>query len=210
MAFATLLACAPAISPCLSAATCPAREECLAHRCVPLGADPVPAGSQRRLVEASSVAVVGPTLSGALPPTVTFGGPPAHDEQLLVSFPDTWSSLDVSAAFLLLEPAAEADPTATDVPVHVALAGGRWSPGAARQAPPEHSPSTRGLARTRPPSVLRVDVTSLVRALGEHPGLDHGFLLRGAKGARTGATYLTGSAGGTPRLDVYGRARSRR
>lgn len=152
------------------------------------------------------MAVVGPNLSGALPPTVTFGGPTAHDEQLLVRFPQAWSPLQVDAAFLLLEPAMDAAPTSADVAVEVALAGAEWDPGAVRRAPPRRAPSSRGWARTRPPSVLRVDVTELVRALAEQPKSDRGMIVRAEGEALRGATYLTGSSGGAPRLDVYGHA----
>lgn len=179
--------------------------ECLADRCVPLGTDPVPAHTARRVLEAGGVAVVRSNRTGAgLPPTVTFGGPEPTREQLLVRFARSWTELDVRAAFLVLAPALDADPSGPDVQLEVALAAEPWAPGTLGKAPPQQSPSSAGLGRTRPPALLRIDVTAQLRALARHPENDHGLLLRASAPSARGATYLTGGAGGVPRLDVYG------
>jgi hypothetical protein len=166
-------------------------------------------GSERTLVEASRVLVVTPAAGGALPPTVTFGGATSNDRALVLAFPRLWASRDVDVAFLLLEPAIDADPTVGDVVLRVALAAGPWVAGAAPRGPAERAPASIGLGRTRPPSLLRVDVTAQLQQLRDQPESDHGFVLSAENVVGHGATYLTGARGGTPRLDVYSRARRR-
>jgi hypothetical protein len=184
----------------------------LAHRCVASGAEPVPAGTRRLVLEAAGVAVVRTRaeqgrsdLDGApaLPPSVTFGGPEPSNEQLLLRFPRSWAALHIEAAFLLLAPAASADPTGADVQVQVALVAAPWASGMLDQAPPARSPKSSGLARTRPPSVLRLDVTAQMKALQADGGSDQGLLVRAESSSSRGATYLTGTDGELPRLDVY-------
>lgn len=187
--------------------------ECLAHRCVALGLDPVAPGTTRLVLDAAAIGVVRAQVPGkgagtGLPPTVTFGGQEPSDEQLLVRFPRSWAARDLEAAFLLLEPASSAEPTGADVQLQVALAGAPWAPGALEQAPPARAPKSAGLARTRPPSLLRIDVTAQLKALQGLESADQGLLVRAdgvAAGAlpNHGATYSTGIDGELPRLDVY-------
>jgi hypothetical protein len=215
---ALLAGCTGTPLPCRSPEHCPAESECLAHRCVALGLDPVAPGTRRMVVDAAQIAVVRPAVAGksgagtGLPPTVTLGGPEPSDEQLLVRFPRSWAARDVDAAFLLLEPASSADPTGADVQLQVALAGGAWTPGTLNEAPPQRAPKSAGLARTRPPSLLRLDVTAQLKALQGLEGDDQGLLVRsdGVAGGSLpsslpnhGATYSTGTDGELPRLDVY-------
>lgn len=164
----------------------------------------MPLGAARVVVEPARSAVVRDGgLGRDLPPTVTFGGPAPLNQQLLLWFPEAWASLDVEAAFLLLQPAMAAEPSGSDVSVSVSLVAAPWSAGVIGKAPARKSPESLGLARTRPPAPLRIDVTEQVRALGAQPG--HGLLLRGEGEVSRGATYLTGADGLAPRLDVYGR-----
>lgn len=202
--------------PCASPSHCSTGNECLAHRCVPVGSDPVAAGSQRLVLDAEQVAVVqeeGRATGSGLPSTVTFGGPSATNQELLLRFPRGWTALEIDSAFLLLEPVPDADPSAADVPVRVALAAAAWPPGSAAHAPGERGPHSSGLARTRPPSVLVVDVTAQLQALQTQargrtqrsgPGSDHGFVVRAERASQRGASYQTGAEGVLPRLDVYG------
>jgi hypothetical protein len=176
---------------------------------MPVGADPVPPGSLRVVVEPIGAAVVRPDQAEKdLPPTVTFGGRGSQSEQLMLRFPSTWSRLEVDAAFLLLHPAVEADPTGRDVQVTVTLAGASWLSGTLRRAPPDRAPASVGLARTRPPTLLRIDVTAQLRAFQKHVASDYGFIIRAAHEAERGATYLTGADGEAPQLEVYGRPRT--
>ena len=183
-----------------------------------LGLDPVAPDTTRMVLDAAEIAVVRAQVPGkssagtGLPPTITFGGPAPSDEQLLVRFPRSWAAGDVDAAFLLLEPATSADPTGADVQLQVALAGTAWSAGTLDHAPPARAPKSAGLARTRPPSPLRLDVTAQLKALQGLERADHGLLVRsdGLAGGSLphslpdhGATYSTGTDGELPRLDVY-------
>jgi hypothetical protein len=172
----------------------------------------VPAGTRRLVLDAAGVAVVRARAeqgrsqldhAPALPPSVTFGGPEPSNEQLLLRFPRSWAALQIEAAFLLLAPAASADPTGADVQVQVALVAAPWASGMLDQAPPARSPKSSGLARTRPPSVLRLDVTAQMKALQADSGSDQGLLVRAESSSTRGATYLTGTDGELPRLDVY-------
>jgi hypothetical protein len=189
---------------------CPSDRECLAHRCLPQGAEPIPPVSTRVVVGPTRSAVVrGEGVGRDLPATVTFGGPGPLNEQLLLRFPEAWADLEVEAAFLELHPASEAEPSGSDVPVRVYLAAAAWSGGVVGQAPAHRAPESLGLARTGPPTPLRIDVTALIRAPGNQGA--HGLLLRSADTRARGATYLTGADGLGPRLDVYGRpSRGRR
>lgn len=205
----TIGGCAAAPRPCRSPSACPTGSECLANRCLPLGAEPVAPDSRRVVLDPVALAVVrsGARRQGALPPTVTFGGPASQDEQLLVAFPDAWGSAEIDTAFLLLEPALDAEPSAGDVEIDVAVAAGDWRSGIAGELPASHGPKASGVGRTRPPAVLRIDVTSLVREMVRQPRSAHGFLLRAAQAGARGAVYSTGIDGTAPRLDVYFRTR---
>jgi hypothetical protein len=197
--------CVRSPQPCRSPEHCSESSECLAHRCVPLGAEPVTPGTRRLVVEAAAVAVArrGAASAAALPATVTLGGPGAGAEQLLVRFPRSWAALEVENAFLLLSPAQSADPTGADVQVEVALASEPWAPGTLEGPRPVQGPRSLGLARTRPPALLRIDVTAQLRELQAHPASDLGLVVAAEQATGHGATYVTGVAGELPRLDVY-------
>lgn len=206
MLLGSLLGCAAAPVPCRAPENCSQGEECLAHRCVTLGTEPVPAQSERTVVEASRILVVTSDAEGPLPPTVTLGAEPSRDRALVLAFPNLWASQEVDAAFLLLEAAPAADPDSADVVIRVALASGSWAAGAGPGAPSERAPSSTGLGRARPPSLLRVDVTAQIRALRDSSDADLGLFLSAKTRGAHGVTFLTGARGGTPRLDVYARS----
>ncbi len=172
---------------------------------MPLGAEPVNPGSQRLVLEPLGVAVVRAGVPGqaGLPPTVTLGGPAGQSEQLLLRFPEAWLGLDVVAAFLLLLPAPDAEPTAEDVGLDVALSSGTWTSGTVSEPPSSRAPSSAGVGRTRPPAAVRVDVTAFFRELSKHPGNDRGLVVRATGASRRGAVYSTGADGFAPRLDLY-------
>jgi hypothetical protein len=171
----------------------------------------VTAGSTRLVLEPLAAAVVlAHGTTGDLPASVTFGGPRSQSGQLLLRFPTTWAALKLDAAFLLLSPAPDADPTGPDVEVDVSLAAAEWSSGTLSSAPRETGPRSRGLARTRPPALLRIDVSAQLRALGEAGARDRGFVIAAVTelDRERGATFLTGADGTAPRLEVYGSART--
>jgi hypothetical protein len=169
----------------------------------------VPPDSRRIVLDPVAVAVVraGARQQSGLPPSVTFGGPASHDEQLLVAFPERWGPVEIDTAFLLLEPALDAEPSASDVEIAVAVAAGEWRSGMAREAPASHGPRGAGVGRTRPPAALRIDVTALIREISKQPRSTYGLLVRAARPSPRGAVYSTGIDGPAPRLDVYFRPR---
>ncbi|HTV17369.1 MAG TPA: hypothetical protein VMG12_01820, partial [Polyangiaceae bacterium] len=204
-----IVACAGSPRPCRSPSACAEGSECLADRCLPLGAEPVAVDSRRVVLDPVALAVVraGARPESALPPTVTFGGPRHENEQLLVAFADDWGAVDVDTAFLLLEPDVAAEPTADDVEIAVAVAAGEWRSGVAGELPASHGPNGNGVGRTRPPAALRIDVTALVREIAKQPRGSHGFVVRATGSSERGAVYSTGIDGPAPRLDVYFRQR---
>jgi hypothetical protein len=159
----------------------------------------------RRVLDPVAIAVVRPEArrQGALPPTVTLGGPAGHSEALLLRFPHPGSELDIDAAFLLLEPSLDAEPSADDVAIEVALVGGGWSSGILGDAPSSHGSVSTGLGRTRPPASLRIDVTTQLRELAQQPRTEQGWLVRATRPSQRGAIYSTGMDGVAPRLDIY-------
>jgi hypothetical protein len=200
------LACAASPLPCRSPSACPADSECLADRCIPLGAEPVDPHTLRLVLDPVAIAVVrteGGRQQRALPPTVTLGGPRGQSEELLVRYAHPWNELDIDSAFLLLEPALDAEPTAADVQVGVSLVAGRWTSGMLTNAPASRGPSSAGVGRTRPPALLRLDVTAQLRELAKHPHNDRGLLVHATPSSARGAIYSTGIDGVAPRLDVY-------
>jgi hypothetical protein len=199
------LACAGTPVPCRSPGACPAGSECLAQRCAPLGSEPVALGSERLVLEPADMAVL-PAHSkrqGGLPPSVTFGGGAGDGDELLVRFGGHFRARDVVAAFLVLEPAEGAEPSAEDVRLEVALAAHRWSSRGDTRSTGRRGPVGLGLARTRPAAPLRIDVTAQLRELGGEGGDEFGFVVRAAGASPRGAVYSTGGDGPPPRLDLY-------
>lgn len=205
---APLAACSRGPEPCASAGVCPEGQECLANRCVVAGGDPVPADSQRLVLEPEAMAVVGdPHEPGELPAAVTFGAGAGGTATLFLKFPPVWRHKQrIESAFLVLEPMPATFVSATDVHVDVWRVRERWEPSSltALKQPELVPPRSRGLARSSPPSPLRIDVTALVTYLAENAGNDHGMALRAASGESAGASFATGTSGGrSPRLELY-------
>ncbi len=204
------LACARGPEPCASAGTCPEGQECLANRCVVAGGDPVPADSQRLVVEPERMAVVSAKSeprAGEIPPAVAFGSRADGAIALYLAFPPVWRrAKHVEAAFLVLEPMPGTVPASDDVEVEAWRVQKSWEPDKLRYLakPPLAPPMSAGIARSAPPSVLRIDVTDLVRYLKKHAANDHGLALVSGSDRGAGASFATGMAGGrAPRLEVY-------
>lgn len=206
---ASAVACSQSVKPCMGPGTCPEGTECLANRCTLLGADPVSADTRRLVALPSELAVIGassPETRGELPPSVTFGSPHGGSA-LYLRFEPLWrSARKVESAFLVLEPMAGVPRGPEDVPVRVWRVGEDWNAGELHwlAQPALLPPSARGIARTSPPMPLRVDVTEIVRYYKQHERSDHGFALRASGSSDVGASFATGSIGGTaPRLELY-------
>ncbi|MBI3206746.1 MAG: hypothetical protein HYZ29_34745 [Myxococcales bacterium] len=203
------VACSRGPEPCASAGTCPDGQECMANRCVVAGGDPVPADSQRLVVEPEALAVVegrerAPT---ELPASVTFGSSAGTTATFYLRFPDVWrDKRRIEAAFVILEPMPATFGSNEDVAVDAWRVGARWEPRSLSLAeqPELTLPRGRGIARSAPPGPLRIDVTALVRHSAKNAASDHGIALRASPGDAAGASFATGVAGGrSPRLEIY-------
>jgi len=193
-------ACNPNGAPCM-APSCGAGYECLANTCAPMGADPVPKGAIRVVVEPASVAALGGPGSEA--ETAVLGQDAAA--AIYLRFDAGWKRRGaVLRAFLLILPAPDATRNADDVPIEVWKVQSAWSPPriAVGIRPNLGPPHARGIVRSSPPMVARVDVTALAAALASTDTDDGVAVLAGATGDR-GVGLRTGSSGGAPKLEVY-------
>lgn len=203
-----LAACSRAPEPCASPGTCPEGQECLANRCVIAGGIPVSEDSRRLVLEPQQIAVVSAERSydAGLPPAVTFGSRAEGASALYLRFaPTTSDPKRIQSAFLLLEPLPGTLPGA-DVDVDVWRIRQPWRPDRLTwlSQPELAPPRGEGIARSSPPSTLRVDVTAIVEYLAAHGENDFGMALESGSGDGAGASFATGAAGGhTPRLEVY-------
>lgn len=201
---ATVGGCSKSPEPCTTVGTCPDQTECLANRCVPLGGEPVDARTDRIVLWPQSFAVVSGRAGGE-PAIVTFGG--AEGATLYLSFSPAWRRYaEIESAFLLLEPAPATLPSSGTVPVASYRVVEPWRADALSptSAPELGLPKSEGLARTGPPTTLRIDVTRLLRYLADHPRASHGVAVRGEATDGIGASFATGSGlGRAPRLELY-------
>ncbi len=180
----TLAACAGNPEPCLGT-TCDDGSECLANRCMARGARPVPDRTERVVLDPSAIA--------------------DGSRALYLRFGASTSFQDVRAAFLLLEPASGTTPN-DDVALDVFCIDAPWSPEriAAGAEPHLSRERARGLVRTSPPTVARIDVMALARRFEEGHCADGLAVV--AHGLARDRPVLTGAAGdGAPRLEIYAR-----
>lgn len=202
------LACSPGPEPCITPGTCAKGDECLANRCVPAGGAPVPAGTERIVLEPRAIAVVSSRgQSRSLPGTVVFGSRAEGSSVIYLGFPTVRSKRHrIASAFLLLEPMPDTPVSRQDVTVHAWRVGQRWSPNNVTwlQQPKLLPPTSRGIARASPPSELRIDVTELERFVAQRERNDWGIALEASGGNGFGVTYSTGVyAAPAPRLELY-------
>lgn len=190
--------------PCLGASSCPVGRECLASRCVLEGSTPVDSDTDRVLLVPVGLAVAGDDTERGLAPSVTLGNPSTSPRALYVRFARPPEARSIRAAFLLLEQSAGAL-VGADVELEIRRTDQTWTgsgfPWSKR--PRTSAPSARAIARSVPPSPVRVDVTELVRsaARSDEP---IGFAIFAPQASSAGVTLDTGLGGGSPpRLDVY-------
>lgn len=205
-----LAACAPGPQPCATPGTCPHGEECLANRCVPAGGEPVPASAHRIVVEPARMAVVSSRAhrhAGALPTAVVFGSRAEGSVGLYLDFEPHWPRAHhIDSAFVLLDPMPDAPAGPGDVHVDAWRVTGPWSEQNLTwlRQPPLGRPHSQGIARSGPPSLLRIDVTALARAVHRGTRRYYGIALRSGDAGATGVSFSTGIAGGhAPRLEIY-------
>jgi hypothetical protein len=206
-----LASCATTRPPCYGN-TCNAGFECLANRCVPVSAAPVPPQSDRVVLDAVAIAVVSSSDPNAhsLPPTVSFGSAMSGNVTIYLRFADDWKQGgEILSAFLLLEPTPSTYPDPDDTTLDVWTVHEAWQPEGVtwRNRPRIGIPHRPALARSSPPTLLRIDVTEIARHLQGRPG-DFGLAVAASAGPAYGATFYTGAAGGVPpRLELYLRRR---
>jgi len=202
--------CAPTPVPCNGPNRCDQGFECLAHRCVPLGSEPVAESSQRLVAEVTEFAVIASEgdFGGGLPGFVALGAERTGTLELLLKFEPIWrTSGRVDQAFLLLDPQPESRSATGEVGVDVWRVERPWSRAEVSwmSQPALGYPKASGIASSNG-APLRVEVTQLVNYLREHPEHDYGVALRASAVHDTGVSYATGVAGGSaPRIEVYGR-----
>ena len=190
-----ITACTARPAPC-AAPTCGAGLECLANRCVQGGSEPVPGSTQRIvLTPVACTTARGEALSGS----VTLGDERAPDTRLYVRFGAFEPGGEVLAAFLLIEPASDRPRSLDDVPLEV------WSleGGVRGEEPALVAPHADGLARSAPPTIVRIDVTELARRLSRARH-DAGLAVLSPSARGRGIALSTGAARTQPpRLEIY-------
>ena len=166
--------------------------------------------SERLVLEPTAISVVSAGARAdpsALPGTVTLGGEAEGAAAMYLRFAPEWVSYAaVESAFLLLEPMPSTLVDREDVEVVVWRVSEDWNAAEVswRSQPDVSPPRARGIARSSPPSTLRIDVTNVVRYLKEHRRSDHGIAVKASAQGAHGATYATGATGDVgPRLEVY-------
>jgi hypothetical protein len=204
------IACARGPIPCNTPGTCPEGQECLANRCSPLGGEPVAADTTRLVVRPSAMALVSSAAhreGDALPTAVALGSRVEGAIALYLRFEPVWRGKPpVASAFMLLEPMAGTQPGLGEVPVSIWRVQEDWEGEQLTwlRQPRVGPPEARGLARSSPPTTLRIEVTELVHYLQQHPYGDHGLALKAPGDRPHGASYATGAGGGVgPRLELY-------
>jgi hypothetical protein len=192
------LGCSRSPEPCASAGTCPEGQ--------------VSADSLRLVAEPAKIAVISSRArprADSLPPAVTFGGSAEGAAALYLVFPPVWrKAKHIEAAFVVLDPMPGTLPSNEDVTVEAWRVRERWDPSELSwiKQPGLTPPSSSGIARSSPPSPLRIDVTAIVSHLYSHGESDFGMVVKSGSGDAGGASFATGASGGrAPRLEVYAR-----
>jgi hypothetical protein len=203
-----LLSCAAVPAPCSTADTCADGFECLAHRCVAAGSEPVAEDGERLIATVTELAVLAESTSynGQLPGAISFGARRTGDLTVLLRFDPVWKKTkNLGEAFLLFEAAPQSRPDPTPVPIDVWRIEEPWSAGESSwlEQPELAYPTARGVANASG-APLQVDVTRLIRRLQAHPQRDYGIAVKATATDGFGVSYATGVAGGrAPRIEVY-------
>jgi hypothetical protein len=167
----------------------------------------VPAGTRRLLADPTASAVSRAQSPNQPANRETLGARHFPAERLYLAFEAEAAKSTVTAAFLLLTPAADAQQTTVgDVPLLVREILEPWTPGrVVAGAPPRlSSASASGIARARARSLTRIDVTPLLRSHGNAVKLGVAVTADGESGH--GVTFVTGPLADAPRLEIYTRA----
>ncbi|WP_438040581.1 DNRLRE domain-containing protein [Sorangium sp. So ce128] len=194
---------------CAGAGVCGAGY-CVAGRCRPASALPAPLDARRVLLPPEDLAVLVEDDAAAapgIPDAVALGRAGAGEVVLLLRFSPTFGvGADIASAFVVLEPAPMAPPAERALTLEVARILEPWRSETATwgRQPRLSIPEAAAIARPRPATPLRIDVTSLVRDWARRRKDDHGIAILAAGSDAVGAAYSMGiSQGVGPRLEVY-------
>lgn len=183
----SLMGCTARPTPCLAPRDCERGFECLASRCLPRHAEPIPSTGERLVLYPVRVATDEGSVSGS---SVTIGGERGA-APLYVAFAPIDARSGVSAAFLTLHPATPNAPSASEARVTVTPLLDAWEAG-----PPRHSTrSASGLARGD--RAIIVDLTALYR--DERP---NAFAVETTSSLGLVSSLGTSNAK-SPRLELY-------
>ena len=205
------VACAHGPTPCASYGSCPDGQECLANRCVVAGGEPVPAKTERVVLEPLELVVVSrDERAQGSPGAVILGRDGLSEQRLYLRFPPlpTPAKAHVEGAFLLLDPLPGAQPGGDDIELVLWRVEEDWSATAITwlRQPDLGPPSSRAIARNSPPTRTRIDLTELVRYFHTRPRAQRGVALVASSESALGVTLATGRRGGRgPQLEIYWR-----
>src|SRR5580658_6549276 len=191
------LACAPRKELCAGPADCRA-SDCVAGKCLAKDATSIYVGTRRMVLPASDLAVLergAHSEGGALPAIFTLGAPSDRTE-LLLRFDfrlDRGASIVRASVLLDRSNAVMSDPL--PVAIHADRVIGRWNPRTVSwsTAPPvEDVRPPRTVIASTTPSLVRVDVTDLVRLWLAHDPRDQGLSIVAETETATGVTFTLG------------------
>ena len=205
-ACAVITSCNQGPKPCLQPRHCDEGYECLASRCMPLGADPVPEQSERRVLRPTKLGV---DARGA---QIGWSGVQLHsmdgqERELLMEF-DLSEVQDAEVVFLILSavdlPPGSLEPTE----LRVARVTDPWSEASLQRGsvPQRDFEQVSGLLMEG--QRARVDVTQLVQTWLGQPQRSYGFVVSCPNPSQL-VVALEGPTR-TPSLELYSRAEGKR
>ncbi len=193
-------------NPC-SPASCGEGSTCVLGTCEPRARVPVGDRSRRVVVFPGDVAAVAENLPGGSHATLALGGRGSGDAALFLAFEHGLGrEADIEAAWIVAEPATGAVTASAWIDVEARDVPGRFEGGLTdwSRRPATGRPTGHGRTRGAAGSMLRVEVTGLVRSWVRSGRRDGRVALVARGDADVGATVSTGlGAGAAPRLEVY-------
>ncbi len=157
-----------------------------------------------------AIAVVsarGSAASDPLPNAVTFGSEKEGAAALFLEFElGTQPIKSLDSAFLVLEPLPTSSLESERIEVDAWRVAERWDRDSVSwlAQPALAPPSARGVAQSSPLTVLRVDVSAIIRFWLRQPRQNRGLALKAPGGDGHGVSFATGASDGSaPRLELY-------
>ena len=168
--------------------------------------DRAPVDTRRLLFAPAEMAVLRADDSPA-PASLVLGGAPQSDSVLLLRFVSSLpDDAEVTGAFVLLSRSEDARPPKSALAIEVSRILDPWTDRSVSwgRQPRTSLPEGSMTLTPRLADVLRVDVTSIVRAWPKRRPDDHGIALRASGDDPSGWSYALGTTQGRgPVLEVY-------